>query len=85
MSHSRSNSVDEAPPTFQVVNDIELDSVKDSKIVNVSVYSGRAEVTRLFKFAVKTGQNQLTILGLPNVLDRESIKFVVIAVCGEEG
>ncbi|KJA15642.1 hypothetical protein HYPSUDRAFT_48170 [Hypholoma sublateritium FD-334 SS-4] len=74
MSRSRSNSINEPPPTFQAVNEIELDSVRVSKIVSVSVYSGRAEVTRLFKFAVKTGQNQLTILGLPNVLDRESLK-----------
>lgn len=84
MSRSRSNSINEPPPTFQAVNEIELDSVRDSKIISVSVYSGRAEVTRLFKFSVKTGQNQLTILGLPNVLDRESLKYVVRAVRGDE-
>ncbi|KAF9476194.1 hypothetical protein BDN70DRAFT_882734 [Pholiota conissans] len=62
------------PPAFQAINTIELVSTKDSKIISVSVYAGRAEITRLFKFAVKTGQNQLTILGLPAVLDQESLK-----------
>ncbi|TFK31126.1 hypothetical protein BDQ12DRAFT_307927, partial [Crucibulum laeve] len=35
---------------------------------------GRAEVTRLFKFGVKTGQNQVNISGLPNVLDQDSFR-----------
>jgi hypothetical protein len=65
-----------APPDFQPVNTIELVSVKDSKIISVSVYSGRAEVTRLFKFAVKTGQNQLNIIGLPKVMDQDSLRCV---------
>ncbi|KAF8148209.1 hypothetical protein B0H34DRAFT_669000 [Crassisporium funariophilum] len=67
-------STSDAPPPFQPVNIIELDSVKDSKIISVSVYSGRAEVTRLFKFNVKTGQNQLNISGLPRVLDEDSLR-----------
>ncbi|KAJ3505838.1 hypothetical protein NLJ89_g7202 [Agrocybe chaxingu] len=45
---------DASPPVFQVVNTINLESIKDSKIISVSVYSGRAEITRLFKFNVKT-------------------------------
>jgi uncharacterized protein (TIGR02231 family) len=56
------------------VNTIELDSVTDSTITGVSVYSGRAEITRLFKLNIKTGQNQLGISGLPKVLDQESLK-----------
>lgn len=64
----------ETPPPFLAVNPIELVSVDNSKIVSVSVYTGRAEVTRLFKFNVKTGQNQLNIIGLPTALDQESFK-----------
>ncbi|PFH53301.1 hypothetical protein AMATHDRAFT_1370 [Amanita thiersii Skay4041] len=61
-----------SPPSF--VNKVNLVSTKDSKIQNVSVYSGRAEVTRLFKVAVKTGQNQITMNGLPNGLDWDSVR-----------
>jgi hypothetical protein len=70
------STVDEPPP-FQSVNVIQLDSVADSTITGVSVYSKRAEITRLFKFNIKTGQNQLNISGLPGVLDRESLRCVV--------
>jgi len=64
----------ESVPPFQLSNPIELVAEKDSKIISVSVYTGRAEVTRLFKFDVKTGQNQLNIIGLPAVLDRDSFR-----------
>lgn len=64
----------EAPPTFEPVHTLELVSVNDSKIIGVSVYSGRAEVTRLFSFSVHTGQNQVNISGLPNVLDQDSFR-----------
>ncbi|CAA7265472.1 unnamed protein product [Cyclocybe aegerita] len=67
-------TTDTSPPAFQVVNTIDLVSTRDSKIISVSVYSGRAEITRLFKFNVKTGQNQLNIVGLPRVLDKESFR-----------
>ena len=62
------------PPSFQPVNVIELDSITDSTITGVSVYLGRAEVTRLFKFSIKTGQNQLNISGLPKVLEQDSLR-----------
>lgn len=61
------------PPPFEP-SKIELKSVADSKIIAVSLYSTRAEITRLFKFAVKTGQNQVHIAGLPNVLETESLR-----------
>ncbi|KAG5641474.1 hypothetical protein DXG03_005126 [Asterophora parasitica] len=64
----------DSPPSFQPINAIELVSKESSKITGVSVYSGRAEVTRSFKFNVKTGQNQVTVNGLPNVLDRDSLR-----------
>ncbi|KAF7367406.1 hypothetical protein MSAN_00803200 [Mycena sanguinolenta] len=61
------------PPPFEP-SKIELKSVADSKIIAVSLYSTRAEITRLFKFEVKTGQNQVHIAGLPNVLETESLR-----------
>ena len=70
---STSTDVVELPP-FPTDNTIELVSVKDSKIVSVSVYSGRAEITRLFKFTVKSGLNQVAIIGLPRVLDKDSFR-----------
>ena len=69
-----STSADIALPPFPTDNVVELVSTKDSKIVNVSVYSGRAEITRLFDFTVKSGLNQVAILGLPRALDRDSFR-----------
>ncbi|KAJ7185399.1 hypothetical protein C8R46DRAFT_378467 [Mycena filopes] len=63
----------EKPPTFEPTS-IELQSTTDSSIVTVSLYSTRAEVTRLFKFPVQTGQSQVNISGLPNVLEAQSLK-----------
>ncbi|KAH6907626.1 hypothetical protein BKA70DRAFT_1189603 [Coprinopsis sp. MPI-PUGE-AT-0042] len=62
------------PPFEASVNAIQLHSVKDGKILGVSVYTGRAEVTRSFKFAIKTGQNQVSVLNLPNAMDQESFR-----------
>lgn len=64
----------EPPPAFEPLNIVDLVSVNDSTIVNVSVYSGRAEITRLFRFTAKTGQNQINIRGLPVVLDQQSLR-----------
>ncbi|KAJ7480628.1 hypothetical protein FB451DRAFT_1556210 [Mycena latifolia] len=69
-----SASTSEHPPAFEPASAIELQSVADSKIVSVSLYSSRAEITRLYKFAVKTGQNQVNIAGLPNALEPESLR-----------
>ncbi|KAJ7183536.1 hypothetical protein C8R46DRAFT_1067220 [Mycena filopes] len=63
----------EKPPTFEPTS-IDLQSTADSSIITVSLYSTRAEVTRLFKFPVQTGQSQVNISGLPNVLEAESLK-----------
>ncbi|KAJ7258784.1 hypothetical protein B0H12DRAFT_1201805 [Mycena haematopus] len=64
----------EHPPAFEPASSIELQSVAHSKITSVSLYSTRAEITRLYKFTVKTGQNQVIISGLPNVLEAESLR-----------
>ncbi|KAF9465723.1 hypothetical protein BDZ94DRAFT_299259 [Collybia nuda] len=76
MNPSSSNGATtfETPPPFQHAHTIELVSVEDGKITGVSVYAGRAEVSRLFKFAVEMGQNQVTINGLPGVLDQDSFR-----------
>ncbi|KAJ7640718.1 hypothetical protein DFH06DRAFT_620450, partial [Mycena polygramma] len=63
----------EHPPAFTPTS-IELQSITDSKIISVSLYSTRAEITRLYKFAVQTGQNQVSISNLPNVLEAESLR-----------
>ncbi|KAH6911805.1 hypothetical protein BKA70DRAFT_862855 [Coprinopsis sp. MPI-PUGE-AT-0042] len=67
-------SISLLPPFEASVNPIQLHSVKDGKILGVSVYSGRAEVTRSFKFEIKTGQNQVLILNLPNAMDQVSFR-----------
>jgi N-terminal domain of unknown function (DUF4140) len=62
-------------PAFEAsVNPIQLHSVKDGKILGVSVYSGRAEVTRSFKFAIRMGQNQVKVLNLPNAMEQASFR-----------
>jgi len=63
------------PPSFEA-HTKDLVSVEDSKITSVSLYSGRAEITRLFKVHVNVGLNQLRIKGLPNVLDADSLRYV---------
>lgn len=64
----------EVPPSFEP-HAINLVSVQDSKITNVSLYSSRAEITRVFKFSVKVGLNQVNVSGLPNALDQKSLKY----------
>lgn len=65
---------DTHPPPFETPNNITLSSQKDSRILSVSVYAGRAEITRLFKFSVKTGQNQVVINELPLAIDTQSFR-----------
>ena len=55
-------------------NVINLSASEDSKITAVSLYSGRAEVTRQFKFEIKAGQNKVTILELPHLLQEDSLR-----------
>ncbi|KAJ6624385.1 hypothetical protein B0H10DRAFT_2430916 [Mycena sp. CBHHK59/15] len=67
------------PPAFEPASVIELQSVVDSKIVGVSLYSSRAEITRLYKFAVKTGQNQLP--ELETLLKKREVTANALARC----
>ena len=64
----------ETLPPFDAQNVISLSAQKDSKILSISVYSGRAELTRLFTVAVKTGLNEVRIADLPNAIDQQSFK-----------
>ena len=55
-------------------NTIELTSIINSKIAAVSVYSSQAEVTRVFKIQLKTGQNRVNINGLPNAIQNDTVR-----------
>ncbi|KDR71858.1 hypothetical protein GALMADRAFT_126825 [Galerina marginata CBS 339.88] len=64
-----------APPSFEAgVNIINLDTTVASKISNVNLYSGRAEISRLYKFAAATGANKLVITCLPDVLENDTLR-----------
>ncbi|TDL26898.1 hypothetical protein BD410DRAFT_782988 [Rickenella mellea] len=64
----------ENPPPFGLTNVMEISSIENSKITGVSLYSGRAEITRLYKLKIKTGQNQVIIKGLPTSIDQSSLR-----------
>ncbi|KAF8150953.1 hypothetical protein B0H34DRAFT_665975 [Crassisporium funariophilum] len=53
---------------------ISLDAPQHSSITNVNLYSGRAQITRVFKFDVTAGQSEVVISQLPNVVDHESLR-----------
>ncbi|KIM36583.1 hypothetical protein M413DRAFT_31619 [Hebeloma cylindrosporum] len=53
---------------------VELTSITDTKITNVSLYNGRAEITRICTPHLAEGDNQVIISGLPNVLLEESLR-----------
>ncbi|PPR01511.1 hypothetical protein CVT24_001881 [Panaeolus cyanescens] len=53
---------------------IKLESVQDGKITAVSLYSTRAEITRLFRVTVNAALNQIVVRGLPRVMDQESFR-----------
>ncbi|PPQ67911.1 hypothetical protein CVT24_003174, partial [Panaeolus cyanescens] len=53
---------------------LDLNSIKDSKILRVNVYTGLAEVVRQFTVNLGQGDNKVVISGLPNVLVKESLR-----------
>ncbi|ESK90597.1 mucoidy inhibitor a [Moniliophthora roreri MCA 2997] len=55
------------------INTVSL-SPADSKILAVSLYQNRAEITRLYKLSVKKGQNNVKINWLPWAIDTESLR-----------
>ncbi|KAK2467717.1 hypothetical protein APHAL10511_000012 [Amanita phalloides] len=68
-------STDQPPTPDSFTHVIDLTSTTDSKISAVSVYSSRAEITRIFHAQLKTGQNRINISGLPNVLYDDSVRL----------
>jgi hypothetical protein len=67
-----------AQPPAYVINEVKLGTGQEveGKIVNVSLYANRADISRAYRFKVASGQNQVVIFGLPNVLDNSSIRCV---------
>ncbi|KAJ2925288.1 hypothetical protein H1R20_g11833, partial [Candolleomyces eurysporus] len=63
----------EQPPSYPSAQ-IKIDSQTDSKIISVHLYGRRAEVSRIYKLNLATGQTAVTITGLPNGLDERSIR-----------
>lgn len=61
------------------VNTLSLSSLQDSTITNVDLYATRAQITRVYKTNVSTGQNKATITSLPNVVDHESLRYESLA------
>ena len=61
------------------VNTLSLSSLHDSTITNVNLYATRAQITRVYKANVSTGQNKVTITSLPNVVDHESLRYEHLA------
>ena len=68
---------EDTPPAFEGPNIVNLDAQRDSKISSVSLYPGRAEVTRTFRFSVRTGHNQVVIKSLPALLERETLRYLI--------
>ncbi|KAK7436848.1 hypothetical protein VKT23_018870 [Stygiomarasmius scandens] len=66
--------MDSVPPQQLQSHKIDLVSVDSSKILGVSLYTGRAEITRSFDVTLKEGSTSVNILGLPNVLENESLR-----------
>ncbi|KAJ3564033.1 hypothetical protein NP233_g8558 [Leucocoprinus birnbaumii] len=63
------------PPTFTAqVNSIQISAEDESKVTAVTLYTGRAEVTREIRVSVKTGQNKVTILRLSSSLDAATLR-----------
>ncbi|RDB15252.1 Protein F37C4.5 [Hypsizygus marmoreus] len=68
-------AADLGPSATEALNAIVLNCQDSSKITSVSLYASGAEITRVLKCDAKTGQNKLTVNGLPNVLDEDSIRI----------
>lgn len=56
------------------VNVVHLSALKDSKSVSVTMYPNEADVSRIFEFEVKAGQNKVTISDLPPMIYVDSVR-----------
>ncbi len=61
-------------PRSSQPNTLSLVAAQASKITNVNLYSGLAEITRSFKLALIQGRNQITIGGFPRSLLKDSVR-----------
>lgn len=74
------------PPTFNAaVTIIEIPAEKESRITGVTLYTGRAEVTREVRFSVGTGQNKVIINGLSSFLDDTTLRCVTVCFAWLQG
>ncbi|KAH9484488.1 Protein F37C4.5 [Psilocybe cubensis] len=58
----------------QDINTVELSAQEHSQITNINLYSGHAEITRLFKFEIQAGSNIVVITGLPCTFQQDSLR-----------
>jgi len=58
------------------INIVELSSLNASKISNINLHTGLAEVTRICKAQLKGGDNKVALSGLPNTMVHESLRCV---------
>jgi len=63
---------------LDTTNIIEVSSIHDSKITLVSLYSGLAEITRVYKVKLKAGDNKVVISDLPSTLVQDSLRSVCV-------
>ncbi|KAF9525622.1 hypothetical protein CPB83DRAFT_885409 [Crepidotus variabilis] len=56
------------------INQINLQTATESTTSNVSLYSGEAEITRVFAFSVKNGLNKVTMYGLSPSLRQDTLR-----------
>ena len=54
--------------------------ISEGRITHVSLYSGLAEITRIYKVKLKAGDNKVVISNLPNKLVQNSLRSVCVCV-----
>jgi hypothetical protein len=62
-----------------MVNDIQISAERQSKITGVTLYGGRAEVTREVQVSVGTGQNKITVTDLSSYLDETTLRYAILS------
>lgn len=61
---------------LDTTNVVQVASIQESRITHVSLYSGLAEITRVYKVKLKAGDNKVVISELPNKLVQDSVRSV---------
>lgn len=68
------------PPTYPV-NSVRLSATNDSQITSVNLYSHHAEVSRLFKLKLASGQNNVVLSDFPGSVSEDSIRSAFALYC----